>query len=61
MAEKCSSLGVPMGKDWLYTLHFADDQVILAEDEIDVDCMLESYMKNTKNGISKLTSQKSNI
>lgn len=47
--KKCRGMGVRIGDDTLYTLHFADDQAILAEDEADVDYMLrkldEEYSK----------------
>lgn len=42
-------MGIPVGDERLYTLHFAYDQVILAKDESDLDYMLptlaEEYTK----------------
>ncbi|XP_050497794.1 uncharacterized protein LOC126878967 [Diabrotica virgifera virgifera] len=42
-------MGIPIDDDRLYTIHFADDQAILAEDESDIDYMLrklkEEYTK----------------
>lgn len=37
---KCKGMGIPIGNDYLYTLHFADDQVICAQDEHDAQYML---------------------
>lgn len=45
----CCSMGISIGNDKLFTLHFADDQVIMAEDEDDVYYMIrkldEEYRK----------------
>ena len=38
--KKCRNMGVPIAEDKLFTLHFADDQAILAEDRMDIDYML---------------------
>ena len=42
-------MGVSVGRESIFTLSFADDQVILAEDEVDTDYMLrklyEEYEK----------------
>lgn len=38
--KKCEPMGITIGEGTLYTLQFADDQVILAEDEQDAHYML---------------------
>ena len=42
-------MGVPVGNDKMFTIHFADDQAVIAEDEIDISYMLrklaEEYAK----------------
>ena len=47
--QKCGSMGIEIGDSRLFTLHFADDQVILAEDDDDICYMLrkldEEYEK----------------
>ncbi|XP_046662697.1 uncharacterized protein LOC124355579 [Homalodisca vitripennis] len=47
--RKCSGMGISVGDRTLYTLHYADDQVILAQDPEDLEYMtrklLEEYKK----------------
>ena len=38
--RNCAAFGIPIGDDKLFTLLFADDQVLLAEDRDDMDYML---------------------
>lgn len=48
--RKCEEMGVPIRDDHLYTLSFADDQVVIAQDEEDLSYMVrkleEEYKKN---------------
>ena len=41
----CRNMGVPIGDDKLFTLHFADDQIIFAEDEYDIHYMMRKLDK----------------
>ena len=47
--QKCRNMGVPIGDNMLYTLCFADDQVIIAQDYDDINYMtrklIEEYQK----------------
>lgn len=38
--RKCKSMGLQVGDDTLYSLYFADDQVVIAEDEEDLSYMV---------------------
>lgn len=40
MEEECEAMDIAGGGNRLYSLHFADDQVILAEDESGLLCTL---------------------
>jgi hypothetical protein len=60
LRRKCRNTGIPTGDDKLCTLHFADDQVTLAEDEQDVHHMLNKLNKEYNNfevTINKLKTQ----
>jgi hypothetical protein len=51
--RKCEPMGVKIGDHTLYSLHFADDQVILAEDQDDIHYMLRKIDEEyTKWGLS---------
>ena len=47
--HKCSGMGIPLENTTLYTLQFADDQVVLVGDKEDLECMTrtlkETYEK----------------
>jgi hypothetical protein len=43
--RKCRNMGVQLGRDYIQTLLFADDQVVLAEDEEDVEYMLRKLIE----------------
>jgi len=47
--RKCKDMGIPLNNTTLYTLSFADDQVILAQDFEDLEYMtrklVEEYTK----------------
>ena len=38
--RKCRNMGISIGNEKLFTLHFADDQVVFAEDEDDIGYMV---------------------
>ena len=42
---KCQNMGIPISNDCLYTIHFADDQVICAQDEFDIQYMLNKLFE----------------
>jgi hypothetical protein len=51
-SEKCKGMGIPIGEQTLYTLLFADDQVIVAADAEDVSYMTRKLkQKFTKWGL----------
>jgi hypothetical protein len=47
--RKCRNMGIPIGDNTEYTLHFADDQLIIAQDLDDVEYLrrklIEEYKK----------------
>lgn len=47
--RKCEGMGIPIGDRTLYTLHYADDQVVIAQDYDDAEYMMrklsEEYSK----------------
>lgn len=38
--RKCGGMGIPVGEHILYSLSFADDQVVIAQDSYDLEFML---------------------
>lgn len=44
-SRKCSSMGVKMGEEHIHSLLFADDQVVLAEDEHDAEYMMRKLIE----------------
>ena len=50
--RKCSNMDIQIGNEILYTLLFADDQVLIAEDEDDASYMVRKLKeKNVKWGL----------
>lgn len=50
--QKCGGMGVPVRDDYLYTLSFADDQVVIAQDEDDLSFMVRKLKEEyTKAGL----------
>lgn len=43
--KKCSGMGIEMGQTNLYTMLFADDQIILANDEDDITYMMRKLLE----------------
>lgn len=37
---RCGPMGVPVGDDFLFNIHFADDQIVIAQDAFDLEFML---------------------
>jgi len=49
---KCEGMGIPVRDSFLYTLSFADDQVVMAQDEEDLSFMVRKLEEEyTKNGL----------
>ena len=44
--QKCSRMGIPLENTTLYTLQFADDQVVLAGDKEDLEYMMRKLKEN---------------
>ena len=38
--RKCSGMGIPINEKILFTLHYADDQIVLAQDSEDAEYMM---------------------
>ena len=43
--SKCSGMGIPVGNDSIYTLLFADDQVVISQDYEDMEYMLRKLLE----------------
>lgn len=44
--KKCSQMGIPINDNLsLYTLHFADDQIVMAQDKEDLEYMTRKLIK----------------
>lgn len=43
--NKCKNMGLKVGEDMLYSLYFADDQVVIAEDEDDLSYMVRKLQE----------------
>ena len=46
--KKCSRMGIEMGESNFYTMLFADDQIILANDEDDITYMMRKLLEELK-------------
>ena len=47
--RKCHGMGVPLENITLYTLQFADDQVVLAGDKEDLECITRKLKQTYEN------------
>ena len=47
--RKCQPMYIPIQKTYVYSLNFADDQVLLAQDHDDMEYMARKLKKNMKN------------
>lgn len=43
--KKCKNMGIPLNETTLYTLHFADDQVVLSQDAEDMEYMTRKLIE----------------
>lgn len=55
---KISSMGIEIGNNYIYTLQFADDQVVIVNDQSDMEYMTWKLIDDAKIGASQLSFQK---
>ena len=48
--RKCQPMGIPIQNTYVYSLSFADDQVVLAQDDDDMEYMARKLKENMKSG-----------
>lgn len=58
---KCRKMRVPVGENILYTLHFADNQVICAQDEEDTHYMFRKLQEEYHKWCLQINLDKKNI
>jgi hypothetical protein len=46
--RKCRSMGIPIGDNTIYMLHFADDQLIIAQDLDDIEYLKRKLVEEYK-------------
>jgi len=56
--KHCETMGIPMNAKFLYTLLFADDQVVIAMDEQDSSFMIRKLHEKYKNWGLDITYEK---
>lgn len=62
LMNSCKGIEIPIAdENTLYTLFFADDQIILAQDHDDLDIWRESWWRSTKYGVWRLTLRRPKI
>ena len=56
--RKCNSMGIQINNDHLYSLNFADDQIIFAEDDNDINYMIRKLKEEYENWGLKINPSK---